>query len=349
MKKLLALLLALVMVFALSACASQEQASAPAEEDTAQNTATAENETAEPDSTSPEEAPAIKIGLMLYAETDEATISIRTGVERAAAAAGVELVIASIENDYTKCNSLLDSFINQGCTAIIDATWSAEAGLATSARCKELGIPLVTCDVEYDDYAHLVGASNYGSGQINGDYVLNWVNENWDGQINYVIAMYTFAGGEGVKQRLTGCLDKLTEANLLTEDQIDWFDASNTEQAMQTVRDWLTAHPDADHIYIINNNDSGALGSYNAAVTMGREEDVMITSYNADSFALEHLATTDDSCWKGTVNFNLSGYGDLAVPALIEILTTGEDNIAHELNTQTFIIDRANVSEYYSG
>ena len=324
MKKLIALLLALVMVFGLVACSAAPKAEESGEKK-------------------------VKIGLMLYAETDEATISIRTGVENACKAAGVELVVGCIEVDYTKCNSLLDNFVNQGCNAIIDATWSAEAGLATSAYCKDKGIPLVTCDVEYDEYAHLVGASNYGSGEINGEYVLNWVNENWDGKINHVIAMYGFASGEGVKQRLTGCLDKLVAEGVVEEDAIDWFDASNTEQAQQVVRDWLTAHPDADKVYIINNNDSGALGSYNAVLTMDREADVMLTSYNADSFALEHLATVPESCWKGTVNFNLAGYGDLAVPALIEIVTTGEDNIAHELNTKTFIIDRANVGEYFKG
>lgn len=324
MKKLIALLLALVLVLGMAACAA-------------------------PGAKDEEKDDRIKIGLMLYAETDEATISIRTGVEEACKAADVDLSVASIEVDYTKCNSLLDNFINQGCDAIIDATWSAEAGLATSAYCKEKGIPLITCDVEYDDYAHLVGASNYGSGEINGEYVLNWVNENWDGEIENVIAMYGFASGEGVKQRLTGCLDKLVAEGVVTEDQIDWFDASNTEQAQQVVRDWLTAHPDAKKVYIINNNDSGALGSYNAVLTMDREADVMITSYNADSFALEHLATVPDSCWKGTVNFNLAGYGDLAVPALVEIITTGEDNIAHELNTKTFIIDRSNVGDYFKG
>ena len=351
MKKMIALLLALLMVFSLVACGAKEEApAAPAEEEKVEAPAEEKEEaTAEEEEAPAEEAPEVKIGLMLYSESDEATITIRTGVENACAAAGVELVVGSIEVDYTKCNSLLDNFVNQGCNAIIDATWSAEAGLATSARCKELGIPLVTCDVEYDDYAHLVGASNYGSGQANGEYVVNWVNENWGGEVSNVIAMYTYQGGDGVKQRLDGCLDKMIEAGMITEDKIDWFDAYNTELAMQVVRDWLTAHPDAKNVYIINNNDSGALGSYNAAVTAGREADVMITSYNADSFALEHLATTEDSCWKGTVNFNLGGYGDLAVPALIEIVTTGEDNIAHELNTQTFVVDRANVADYYKG
>ena len=75
----------------------------------------------------------------------------------------------------------------------------------------------------------------------------------------------------------------------------------------------------------------------------GREADCLITSYNADSFALEHLATVPESCWQGTVNFNLGGYGDLAVPALLEILETGEDNIAHELNTESFVVDRSNI------
>ena len=343
MKKLLALLLALVMVLGLVACGAKEDA--PAADAPAADAPAADAPAAD----APAEKKPYKFGLMIYADTDEATISIRTGVEKAAEAAGIELVIGNNGGDATKTPALLETMLSQDIDALIDATWSAEVGVNTSAICKERGIPLVTCDVEYDDYAHLVGANNYGSGQANGEYAINWINENWGGEVNHVIAMYPYSAGDGVKARILGCTDMLIEAGLITEDQITWFDASNTEKALSTVRDWLTGNPEADKVFILNNNDSGALGSYQAVQGMGREDDVMILSYNADSFALEHLAMTEDSCWKGTVNFNLAGYGDLAVPALIEILETGEDNIAHELNTKTFVIDRANVADYYKG
>ena len=344
MKKLLALLLALVMVLGLIACGAKEDApaaDAPAADAPAADAPAADAPAAE--------AKGYKFGLMIYSETDEATISIRTGVEKAAAEAGVELVIGTNQGDHTKTPAVLETILAQDIDALIDATWSAEVGLNTSAICKERGIPLVTCDVEYDDYAHLVGANNYGAGQANGEYAVKWINENWDGQVNKVIAMYGFASGEGVKNRLLGCLDTLAAEGMINLDEVIWFDASNTEKCMTTVRDWLTGNPEGDKIFILNNNDSGGLGSYQAVQTMGREDDVMILSYNADSFALEHFAMTEASCWQGTVNFNLAGYGDLAVPALLEILETGEDNIAHELNTKTFVIDRANVGEYYKG
>ena len=343
MKKLIALLLALVMVIGLVACGAKEDA--PAADAPAADAPAADAPAAD----APAEKKPYKFGLMIYAETDEATISIRTGVEKAAEAAGIELVIGNNGGDATKTPALLETMLAQDIDALIDATWSAEVGMNTSAICKERGIPLVTCDVEYDDYAHLVGANNYGSGQANGEYAIKWINENWGGEVNHVIAMYGFASGDGVKARLLGCLDMMVEEGIITEDQITWFDASNTEKALSTVRDWLTGNPEADKVFILNNNDSGALGSYQAVQGMGREDDVMLLSYNADSFALEHLAMTEDSCWKGTVNFNLAGYGDLAVPALLEILETGEDNIAHELNTKTFVIDRSNVADYYKG
>lgn len=290
-----------------------------------------------------------KFGLLLYSETDEATITIRNGVERACEEYGVELESYIIDQDYSRVPTYLQMFLDHGCDAIIDASWSAEVGLVTSMTCKERGVPLVTCDVEYDDYAHLVGASNYGSGQINGEYVTEWVNEHWDGQIDYVLAMYYVPGGDGVKARLDGCLDTLEENGLLpAEENVIWFDGATTEICYGYVMNWLQANPEAEHIYIINNNDTGALGSYNGVVAMGREEDCMITSYNCDSFALEHFATTEDSCWKASCNFNLGGYGDIAVPALIDILESGEDNQPHELNTQTFMVDRSNVADYYT-
>ena len=346
MKKLLALLLALVMVLGLVACGAADE---PAADAPAADAPAADAPAADAPADAPAADKTYKFGLMMYAETDEAAISIRTGVVKACEEAGVELIIGSNQGDHTKTAAVLETILAQDIDALIDATWPAEVGLNTSAICKERGIPLVTCDVEYDDYAHLVGANNYGAGEVNGEYAINWINENWGGEVNHVIAMYPYSGGDGVKARILGCTDMMVEQGLITEDQIIWFDASNTEVAMATVRNWLTGNPEADKIFILNNNDSGGLGSYQAVQTMGREDDVMLLSYNADSFALEHFAMTEDSCWKGTCNFNLAGYGDLAVPALLEILETGEDNIAHELNTKTFVIDRANVADYYKG
>jgi ABC-type sugar transport system substrate-binding protein len=291
-----------------------------------------------------------KFAVILTSETDEATISIRTGIEKAAAEYGVELEFYMTDGDSTKIPGYLQMLQDHGCDALIDASWKAEVGMATEEVMKAAGIPMVTCDVEYGDYAHLVGANNYLSGKANGVYVSEWVKNNWDSRIDYVIAMYGYASGDGVKQRLMGCLDILEEDGLLPdEDHITWFDASNTEVAYNMVMGWLQGNPEADHVYIINNNDSGALGSYNAVLAMQREPNCMITSYNCDSFALEHFATTEDSSWKASCNFNLAGYGDIAVPALLDILETGEDNQPHELNTQTFMVDRVNVVDYYKG
>ncbi|MEA4899738.1 sugar ABC transporter substrate-binding protein [Bacillota bacterium Meth-B3] len=318
MKKLTCILLAMVLVLGLGAGATAEGAKR-------------------------------KFGLMLYSEVDEATISIRTGVEKACAENGVELETYSIEMDYTKCPTYLQMFFDHGCDAIIDVTWSAEVGLVTSQTCAAKGVPLITCDVGYDDYAHLVGANNYNSGRVNGEYVADWVKENWGGKIDYVLAMYLVSTGEGVKQRITGCLDVLGENGLMpADDHVVWFDGASTELCYGYVMNWLQANPQAKNVYIINNNDSGALGSYNACVAMGREADCIITSYNCDSFALEHFATVENSCWKASCNFNLKGYGDIAVPALLDILNAGVDNQPHELNTQTFMVDRANVAEHYT-
>ena len=347
MKKLLALLLALVMVLGLVACGETDAPVADAPVADAPADAPADT---------PADAPAdepakktYKFGLITNTESNEATISIRTGVEKACAEAGVELVIGCNQGDHSKTAAILETLLAQDIDALIDATWNSEVGRNTAAICQERGIPMVTCDVNFGEYAHLVGANNFAAGQLNGDYAIQLINENWGGEVNKVVSMYAFTTGEGVKMRSGACVDKLIEAGMITEEDVIWFDAATTEKCMSTVRDWLTGNPELDKILIINTADQGALGSYQAAQTMGREDDVMILSYNADSYAVEHMAMTPDSCWKGTVSFNLAGYGDLAVPALLDILETGEDNIAPELNTEVFIVSPENAKDYYKG
>ncbi len=189
MKKLTCILLVLVMVLGITAVASAE-----------------------------EYASGYKFGLLLYSQSDEATTSIRNGVESACAKYGVELEVFVVEGEYAKIPTYIQMFADHGCAAVIDAVWNAEAGLTTAAQCKDLGLYLVTCDVEYDDYAHLVGANNYLSGRANGTYVTGLINDEWDGQIDWVLAMYGFNTGEGVKMRLQGCLDVLQENGLLPDE-----------------------------------------------------------------------------------------------------------------------------------
>ena len=357
MKKLLAVVMAAVMVLSLAACggAAATTDAAPAATEAAKEEAKAEaaaeavTEAAAEAASAGKEGP-YKVALMLYSSEDEATDVIKEGVISAAEAAGVELIIGDNAGDATKTAALLQNMLLQEPDAIIDATWDQSVGLSTSAQCKEAGIPLFTCDVEYDEYAHLIGANNYTSGRKNGEYVAEWVAANWDGQVEDVLALCEMAGGEGVRSRCQGSLDVLDEKGMLpSEDHITWQDGKGLTDPSKTLTiDYLTAHPDSHKIFIIPNNDGSALGAYNAALTMGREDDVCICSFNADSYAVEHFATTEEDSWKGTVNFNLGGYGDIAIPAIVEILSTGVDNFDHELNTETFVIDRSNAKDYYT-
>jgi len=348
MKKVLAIVMAAAMVLSLAACgAPAAQAAAEKAPEAAEKVAEVKEAVAE--AKEGKDGP-LKIGLMLYSSEDEATDVIREGVEKAAEAAGVELIVGDNAGDATKTAALLQNILVQEPDAIIDATWDQSVGLTTSQQCKEAGIPLFTCDVEYDDYAHLIGANNYESGRKNGEFTAKWVKDNWDGKVDDVLVLAEMAGGEGVRMRNQGSLDVLDEQGMLpSEDHITWQDGKGSTDVCKTlVTDYLTAHPDSHKIFICPNNDAGGLGAYNAVLTLGRENDVIITSFNADSYAVEHLATTEekDSPWKGTVNFNLGGYGDIAIPALIEILKTGKDNFDHELNTETFVVDRTNAKDF---
>ena len=291
----------------------------------------------------------LKVGLMLYSAVDEATITIRNGVIKAAEEYGVELTIGENGGDATKTAALLQSMFTQQVDAIIDVTWDDSVGVTTSQLCKEKGIPLVTCDVAYDDYAVLVGPNNYGSGRTNGEYSAKWIKDNWGGEIDLILGMYPYFTGPAIKARIDGCLDVFKEQGILpAESKIIWQDnIGATDQSRKITTDFLTANPNARKIFIITNNDAGALGAYNAVLAMNREKDCMIMSFNADSYALEHFATTADSAWKGTVNFNLAQYGSLAMPVIFKILESGRNSVENVYNTQTFVIDRANVKDYY--
>ena len=280
------------------------------------------------------------IALHNYSEQFESSVLIANGVREAAKKYGVKLVEADIANDTNKIQPNIDNFILQGVDAIIDATWYADIGAQTVNKCKEKGIPVISCDVIFSETdAWMVGADNYESGKIIGKYMADVVKEKWNGLVDYLVITWPQTAGEAVQDRMQGGIDGLREGGIdIPDDRVVWFDSEGqTLKAKNIAQDFLTAHPDAKHILFAGNNDTSGLGILSGVQTAGREDDCMIYSYGGEPSAIENFKK-EDNCWIATISFNLEGYGEIAIPSAIDILE-GKD-VPRQQSPELFVIDR---------
>ena len=138
MKKIIALLLALVMVFALAACASKTEA--PAEETktetTATETATEEKteETTEPaaETTAPAD---FKVGfIMLHDENSTYDLNFINGAKEAAEALGVEYVIKTNVPEGQECYDAAADLADAGCNIVFADSFGHEDYMIQAAK-----------------------------------------------------------------------------------------------------------------------------------------------------------------------------------------------------------------------
>ena len=288
-----------------------------------------------------------KIGINSYAENFESSQVYIESFKAAAEAAGnVELVFADCNADPQKLAANYDALILQGVDAIVDASWFAEVGTVAIEKVKQAGIPLITCDSAFDEeYSYLIGTDNYTAGVIAGTYLADMINEQWDGELEYLVLEYFQNGGQVVKDRMQGCLDGLLDAGIeIPDENVFWFDnESQTQKTNQITLDFLTAHPDATKVIIGTNNDPCAIGVTSAVEAANRAEDVISYSYGGENSALD-LLEKDGNCFTGTVSFSQSTYGDFAIPAAISLID-GATDVLKVQGPTPFMIDRVNLEE----
>ncbi len=162
MKKIIALLLALVMVFALAACASKTEA--PAEE-TKTETAATETATEEKTEETTEEpaaettAPAdFKVGfIMLHDENSTYDLNFINGAKEAAEALGVEYVIKTNVPEGQECYDAAADLADAGCNIVFADSFGHEDYMIQAAK----EFPDVEFCHSTGTKAHTEGLANY--------------------------------------------------------------------------------------------------------------------------------------------------------------------------------------------
>ena len=162
MKKMIALLLALVMAFALVACGGQE------------NNQTSGNE---------EGSDKILIGAIYRDLTQTWFEKESTAAKATADELGIDILIGDGQEDPAVLIDVLDSFITQGIQGLVINTCDQGLSQTILDKCAAAGIPVCAVDVPLidDNGTHIAPAvilDSYLCGQQTVEWLLNYVEEN---------------------------------------------------------------------------------------------------------------------------------------------------------------------------
>jgi ribose transport system substrate-binding protein len=288
------------------------------------------------------------IGFANLTEDIVFTQLVREGIEAAAAEAGnVEIVLADNRLDGATALANADNFIAQGVDGVIEFQTDEAFGNVIMSRFRRENIPVIAIDIPMPG-ATFFGADNYNAGRLAGEALAQWVNDNWDGEVDAILILELPQSGPIPAARMQGMEEGLQEniPNAVPEEMIFRLDSKNTqEEAFQVVSDTLPTIPDADKIVAVTINDGTALGVIAAAEAAGRSDQIMVVGQGADPSGQEAMLA-ENSLYLGATGYFPELYGFQIVPAIIDLLECRA--VPPAIYVNHVFINKDNICEFYA-
>lgn len=336
MKKILALVLALVLVLGLVACASGDTTEDTATDDTATNETTDDAATTETEDTADDtteetssESGSYVIGLMLSDMTNEFFSTLEASARETADAAGQTLISLTATNDAAKDVSNMEDLLSQDPDIIIYNPVDSDAAPDVVAMANEAGVPVITVDRASNGgevLCHIASDNVYG-GELAGQYIVDALGA--DG--GEVVEIQGQAGASATNDRGTGfhnIVDATDNVEVVVSQTGNWA----TADAMTIMENALTSNPDVKAVFC--HNDTMALGALEACTQAGRD-DIIIVGFDADAAA---VAEIEAGVMAATIQQLPDEMGKTAVNTAIEYLN-GTD-IEAQIGVEVALISR---------
>ena len=236
MKKILALLLTLVLVFSFAACGAKEE---PAKNET-ENIASAAAETPA--------AGDLNVGVFYYAYSDTYISSVRTALDNALTAAGISYTDYDGNGNQTQQTEQIQTALTAGCNLlIVNLVTSGSSDTAKAIMDMAGSVPVIFFNraVESDgEEGTVLGAyqnicfigtdapeAGHMQGKMVGDYVLanyDALDLNGDGSISYAMFKGDEANVEAIYRTQFGVEDANAILTAAGKPALVYFDANNT-------------------------------------------------------------------------------------------------------------------------
>ena len=376
MKKLIALLLALVMVLGMVACGAKEEA-APAPEATPAATEELETTPAaeeiveatdgpvKSDEISADEKAAAlgipgavvlqdtdvlagkKIGCSICYKGDEWCAALAAGLEALGAYYGVENMICDDGdlNDETQTKQLENYIANQVDLIMVDPITFDGSSVALN-KAVDAGIPIIVYDGAWAEGAEkaetTVTWDQKATGTITGEYFVNYIKENCDGKARVV--ELTNAVSTHCQERFIGLHEIIDAANAdgceITFVGERYDSEGNREKAYNAISAIVEPYD-----FVISDVDNGAMGAVAALQAQGKT-DVKVLSmgaYGAEPFGLLH---DEDPNYLACLNVDAWVLAQWIIDGAIDHFEGKE--VPTQTNIDLFVVDSSNVTDFWS-
>ena len=237
----------------------------------------------------------------------------------------------------------------------IDA--SIEGALCDELRANNPDLPVIAIDIAHPSCALFFGADNSRAGELAGNALGAWAQENWGCEIDMVVTMETFVVGQVNIDRANGMVRGISQVctGLDYGDFENWSPdptgivtridgGGTTDGAFPKVLDTFTANP-GKRIAVVSLNDDMGLAALAAARELGIEDMVVYASQGAD--ATIHSEIRANPQYIGSTGYFPETYGTYVIPAILAMLAG--DPVPDPLHVNHIFVSADNIDQFYPG
>lgn len=331
-KRVLAAVLAGVMLLGLAGCSSKSEA--PAETPAA---STAENGDTEPAAEEPAASgETIKIGVLMKTMSDTYSNKLGEAIQAYAAATypNAELYLLDGQADIAKQISQAEDLIAKQVDVIILNPQDADGSAQVLDLAADAGIPVIEVNTETTrtDYVSFIGSNDTQAGEIMGNFVMDQLGET-GGQFGILEGEM---GQSAQILRYEG-LQNTILANDAFECVATLSANWSRDEAMATTEDWLGKYGDLKAI--ICENDDMSMGALQASESQNRELVIIGTDAIPDA-----LQAVKDGRLSATVLQDANTQASTSVDVAVKIANGESVDARYDVPFQLITID--NVDDF---
>lgn len=261
------------------------------------------------------------------------------GAQKAADAAGANLVIFNANNDPAAQNNAIENFIQQKVNGLIVVAIDTNGIMPAVNAADAAGIPVVAVDAVLPadgPQKAQIGVDNEGAGKMIGEHFLKVVKSDMGGKAKLGIVGALNSTIQNIRQK--GFEDVVkTDSNITMAGVVDGRNVQDS--ALSAAENLITANPDLTAIYATG--EPALLGAVAAIESQGKQGQVKLVGWDLTASAIKGI---DGGYVVGVVQQDPAGMGAAAVDALMKI--HGGGTVEKSISVPITIVTKENVETY---
>jgi ribose transport system substrate-binding protein len=259
------------------------------------------------------------------------------GAQKAADAAGVELVIFNANDDPAAQNDAIENYVQQAVDGIIVVAIDVNGVMPAVQAADAAGIPVVAVDAILPEGPQKaqIGVDNEAAGKMMGEFFLKQVEASGSPvKLGIVGALNSFI--QNIRQK--GFEDTVAgNANVTSAGVVDGRNIQ--DNALSAAENLMTGNPDMTAIYATG--EPALLGAIAAVESQGRQADVKIYGWDLTAQAIKGI---DEGFVVGIIQQDPAGMGAAAVDALKTLHDGG--TVEKNIGVPVTLVTKDNVDPY---